>query len=137
MLTRLQAALAPAAALIGATLACAPLAAQQAAPSAATAAPTAAAISAPTSAASLFGSDGRTLDAARLDQQRGGASTQVFNDMELDGVVADNRAVDVVTGTNTISSGALSGASGLPLIVQNSGNNVLIQNATIVNVQLK
>lgn len=129
MLTRLQAALAPAAALIGATLACAPLAAQQAASSAATAAPTA--------AASLFGSDSRTLDAARLDQQRGGASTQVFNDMELDGVVADNRAVDVVTGTNTISSGALSGASGLPLIVQNSGNNVLIQNATIVNVQLK
>lgn len=129
MLTRLQAALGPAAALIGATLACAPLAAQQAAPSAATAAPTA--------AASVFGSDSRTLDAARLDQQRGGASTQVFNDMELDGVVADNRAVDVVTGTNTISSGALSGASGLPLIVQNSGNNVLIQNATIVNVQLK
>lgn len=129
MLTRLQAALAPAAALIGATLACAPLAAQQVAPSVATAAPTA--------AASLFGSDSRTLDAARLDQQRGGASTQVFNDMELDGVVADNRAVDVVTGTNTISSGALSGASGLPLIVQNSGNNVLIQNATIVNVQLK
>ena len=129
MLTRLQAAIAPAAALIGATLACAPLAAQQAASSAATAAPTA--------AASLFGSDSRTLDAARLDQQRGGASTQVFNDMELDGVVADNRAVDVVTGTNTISSGALSGASGLPLIVQNSGNNVLIQNATIVNVQLK
>ena len=129
MLTRLQAALAPAAALIGATLACAPLAAQQAASSPATAAPTA--------AASLFGSDSRTLDAARLDQQRGGASTQVFNDMELDGVVADNRAVDVVTGTNTISPGALSGASGLPLIVQNSGNNVLIQNATIVNVQLK
>ncbi len=133
MLTRLQAALAPAAALIGVTLACAPLAAQQAAPAAATAAPTAA----PTAAASLFGSDSRTLDAARLDQQRGGASTQVFNDMELDGVVADNRAVDVVTGNNAISSGALSGASGLPLIVQNSGNNVLIQNATIVNVQLK
>ena len=92
-------------------------------------------VAAPTAAARWFGS--ATLDAARLERQRGGASPQVFNDMQLDGVVADNRAVDVVTGSNAISTGALSGASGLPLIVQNSGNNVLIQNATIVNVQLK
>ena len=127
MLTRFQAVLQAAPVLIGATLACAPGAAQQAGPPALTV-PSA-------TTASLF--DSRTLDAARLDQQRGGASTQVFNDMQLDGVVADNRAIDVVTGHNTISSGALSGASGLPLIVQNSGNNVLIQNATIVNVQLK
>ncbi len=123
MTTRLQAALVP----LGVLLACAPPAAQ-AEPDEAPAP-----VAAP--AARLFG--GATLDAARLERQRGGASTHVFNDMQLDGVVADNRAVDVVTGGNAISTGALSGASGLPLIVQNSGNNVLIQNATIVNVQLR
>lgn len=121
MPTRFQAVLVP----LGALLACAPLVAQ-AEPDEEVA---------PTAAAALFGN--ATLGAARLAQQRGGTATQVVNDMQLDGVVADNRAVDVVTGSNAISTGALSGASGLPLIVQNSGNNVLIQNATIVNVQLK
>jgi hypothetical protein len=38
---------------------------------------------------------------------------------------------------NVISDGAFSGSVGLPMVIQNSGNNVLIQNATIVNVQLK
>jgi hypothetical protein len=75
------------------------------------------------------------LDTRSLAAKRGG--TQVFNEMQLRGVVTDNQAVDVVTGNNQISHGAFSGASGLPMVIQNSGNNVLIQNATIVNVQLK
>ena len=70
-----------------------------------------------------------------LATHRGGAQT--LNDMKLDGVVADNHAVNLATGSNTISDGAFTNAAGLPLVVQNSGNNVLIQNATIVNLQLK
>ena len=70
-----------------------------------------------------------------LAANRGG--TQTLNDMKLSGVVADNQAVNLATGSNTISEGAFANAAGLPLVVQNSGNNVLIQNATIVNVQLK
>lgn len=77
----------------------------------------------------------KPVTAAALDTQRGG--TQVLNDMKLSGVVADNQAINLVTGGNTISDGAFANASGMPLVVQNSGNNVLIQNATIVNVQLK
>jgi hypothetical protein len=43
----------------------------------------------------------------------------------------------VATGANTIAGGAFSGMSGLPLVVQNSGANVLIQNAVIVNVKME
>ena len=70
-----------------------------------------------------------------LSAKRGGE--RVFNDAELKGVVSNNVASNLSTGMNVISEGAFSGSSGLPLIVQNSGNNVLIQNSTIVNVQLK
>lgn len=75
------------------------------------------------------------LQAQRLSEARGGAD--VLNDMKLKGVVTDNQAVNVTTGSNLISDGALAGSAGMPMVIQNSGNNVLIQNATIVNVQLK
>ena len=70
-----------------------------------------------------------------LSSTRGG--TEVLNTMKLKGVVADNQAVNVATGSNAISDGALAGTAGLPMVIQNTGNNVLIQNATIVNVQMK
>ena len=77
----------------------------------------------------------KAVDAKVLARKRGGDG--VVNDMQLKGIVADNRAINVTTGNNFITDGAFAGTSGLPLIVQNSGNNVLIQNATIVNVQVK
>jgi hypothetical protein len=81
----------------------------------------------------FFGS--KRIDSASLAAQRGG--TQVLNDMKLRGVVADNQAINVTTGGNQISDGAFAGAAGIPMVIQNSGNNVLIQSATIVNVQVK
>lgn len=77
----------------------------------------------------------RPVDAQALGQQRGGAQTVSL--MKLQGVVADNHASELVTGQNSITDGAFSGAAGLPTVIQNSGNNVLIQNATIVNVQVQ
>ena len=50
---------------------------------------------------------------------------------------ASNSAVNVVTGANIVTEGSFSNASGLPMVIQNSGANVLIQNATIINVQFK
>lgn len=94
-----------------------------------------------TAAATPSGAQGLVLRGARpvalsvLAASRGG--TQVFNEMNLNGVVADNQAINLTTGGNTIAEGAFANASGLPMVVQNSGNNVLIQNATIVNVQVK
>lgn len=78
----------------------------------------------------------RPLAADRLDQLRGGTDT-VWNDMKLSGAVTGNTAINVATGINTITNGSFSNASGLPVAIQNSGANVLIQNATIINVQLQ
>lgn len=77
----------------------------------------------------------KPIDTGRLATSRGG--TDALNDMRLKGVVADNQASNLSTGNNAITDGAFSGASGMPMVIQNSGNNVLIQNATIVNVQVK
>lgn len=80
--------------------------------------------------------DAPAVAADQLGQMRGGADT-VSNDMSLSGTVANNTAVNVATGMNTISNGSFSNASGLPVAIQNSGANVLIQNATIINVQIQ
>ncbi len=82
---------------------------------------------------SPFGS--RPVAASALAARRGG--DRVYNDAQLRGVVADNQASNLTTGMNAISEGAFSGSSGISTVIQNSGNNVLIQNSTIVNVQLK
>lgn len=77
----------------------------------------------------------KPVDTKALTARRGKAD--VVNDMLLKGVVADNRASNLTTGNNVIADGSFTGMVGLPLVVQNSGNGVLIQNATIINVQVK
>jgi hypothetical protein len=79
---------------------------------------------------------GPAADLGKLEQSRGGAA-ETKNDMKLDGVVTGNSATNVVTGANTIDSGAFSNMSGIPVVIQHSGANVLIQSATIINVQFK
>jgi hypothetical protein len=78
---------------------------------------------------------GSVLDSGALDAYRAGAD--VKNGIRPDGLVAGNTASNVVTGMNSINEGAFTNASGLPIVIQNSGANVLIQNATIVNIQLQ
>ena len=53
------------------------------------------------------------------------------------GTVANNTATQVQTGSNAVSDGAFTNSAGLATVIQNSGNNVLIQNSIIVNVQMK
>ncbi|CAG2146233.1 hypothetical protein LMG31506_03358 [Cupriavidus yeoncheonensis] len=72
----------------------------------------------------------------KLDGVRGGAEL-VVNDMRLHGTVADNSTVNPISGNNIVSDGAFANAAGIPTAIQNSGNSVLIQNATIINVQFK
>ena len=72
---------------------------------------------------------------ATLEGYRGGSGL-VRNDMTLAGTTANNTAINVATGTNAISAGAFSNMSGMPLVIQNSGANVLIQNAVILNLQM-
>lgn len=72
----------------------------------------------------------------RLATLHAGADT-VSNEMRLNGAVTGNTTSNVVSGANSISNGAFSNASGLPVAIQNSGSNVLIQNATIINIQMQ
>ena len=76
---------------------------------------------------------GVAMTAEQLDAHRGGEA--VFNDMNLQGTVANNTARGVDTGSNVIAGGSFSNASGLPTVIQNTGANTLIQNATILNVR--
>ena len=69
----------------------------------------------------------------RLAAFRGG--TDVRNDARTIGDVAGNNASHVVTGMNVLQEGAFAHASGITTVVQNSGANVLIQNAMVVDVQ--
>jgi hypothetical protein len=86
------------------------------------------------SAVALPGFVARAADTATLASQRGG--TQVRNDMVLSGTTADNSASHVATGNNAINAGAFANMSGLPVVIQNSGANVLIQSAVILNLQM-
>ena len=77
----------------------------------------------------------KPVPVATLGDYRGG-SVLVHNDMTLDGTTASNTAINVATGANTISAGSFSNMSGMPLVIQNSGANVLIQNAVILHLQM-
>ena len=89
-----------------------------------------------TSLPSSVGGLGQPLSSEALDSARGGFEV-VKNDMLLSGSVADNTAAHVNSGRNFVGQGAFGNASGLPTVIQNSGSNVLIQNATIINVQFQ
>ena len=55
----------------------------------------------------------------------------------LNAKLFDNSATDNVTGNNTITGGAFAGANGLATVFQNSGNNVIMQSGTVLNLTLK
>jgi hypothetical protein len=78
---------------------------------------------------------GQSADLGTLEKLSGG--TDISNRITLHGDVSNNNTDHTVTGNNSIGSGAFSGSVGLPMVIQNSGNSVLIQNATIVSVQFQ
>lgn len=79
---------------------------------------------------------GTAVSTRKLNAERGKADT-VSYDTRLDGVVTGNSASNVATGSNSIDTGSFANMMGLPVVIQNSGANVLIQNSTIVNVQFR
>lgn len=80
---------------------------------------------------------GRVVRDDELAAQRGGQNDAQISEMRSNGSVRDTFVSNVSTGNNTITEGALVNASGIPIVVQNSGNNVVIQNSTILNLQLQ
>lgn len=82
----------------------------------------------------MFGS--AAVDSEKLAISRGGADLYL-NDIKSDGLVSNNQASNLTTGSNWITEGSFAGAAGFSTVVQNSGNNVLIQNPTIINLQVQ
>jgi ABC-type enterochelin transport system substrate-binding protein len=76
----------------------------------------------------------KTVPDRVMEVQRGRA---VLTIMDVDGNVQDNAAINNITGRNVITNGAFTNASGLSTTIQNSGNNVLIQNATILQLDVR
>lgn len=71
-----------------------------------------------------------------LDQERGG-SDGIASDTRVQGSVYGNAATNVSAGANVIQASSFANAAGIPVVIQNSGANVLIQNATVINLQFK
>lgn len=80
--------------------------------------------------------EGAPLPADLLEEQRGGADAHLSNIRAI-GSVDDVQVIDAMTGSNLVTEGALAGTAGVPMLIQNSGNGVLIQNAVIINVEVK
>ena len=76
---------------------------------------------------------GLLVDDKDLAQARGGSA---INENNSTATVAGNVASQVTTGSNTITDNAFANTSGIPIVIQNTGNNVLIQDSTILNLQL-
>ena len=111
------------------------LAQAQSAPAYASAAPVAAYRAVATARPDDIAGLGARVDSGVLAGLSGGAD--VSAKINLDGTVSNNHADHVISGSNAISAGSFQGASGVPMVIQNTGNNVLIQNATIINVQFR
>lgn len=93
----------------------------------------------PTAAAEPVADDafGPAVAGDALDSMRGGTDnkTIITNVSDVDGRVDGNTAINAITGGNLVDGGAFGNAAGLSTVIQNSGNNVLIQNSTVVSVQ--
>lgn len=57
-----------------------------------------------------------------------------INEVNLNADFNNNTAINSKTGANIVDNSAFSNTSGIATAILNSGNNVLIQNSTFVNV---
>ncbi|QHJ10545.1 hypothetical protein FX988_00759 [Paraglaciecola mesophila] len=72
-----------------------------------------------------------------LDQERGmGGVVDVTNNTHLEAILTDNYNANSITGNNSIDRGSFNDASGVFSIIQNTGNNVIIQESTIITVTI-
>jgi hypothetical protein len=78
-------------------------------------------------------------DAAASDrlERTTGKDDTIHTESVLGGTVGNNTAVNTVSGNNIIDSGSFANSQGLPVVIQNSGSNVLIQSATTINLRLQ
>ncbi|SEP15624.1 hypothetical protein [Aquisalimonas asiatica] len=76
------------------------------------------------------------LEAEEMDAHRG-MSSQYHAQLGLlsgQAVLTDNEIGTAYTGDNNVSHGAFSDVHGITSVIQNSGNHVIIQDSTVLNV---
>lgn len=86
----------------------------------------------------LFGSS--PVSDLRLDESRGtsGFNAEVLGVSILEASSSNNSlSGNITTGHNFISDNAFGNSQGVVSLIQNSGNNVIIQSSTIVNLTLQ
>ncbi|MBM7038442.1 carbon storage regulator [Vibrio ulleungensis] len=85
--------------------------------------------------------DVSVVSESNLQALRGGEHVvdinQTLANTELDGESVGNVAMGVSSGDNHIHAGAFGSSQGVTNVIQNSGHNVLIQNATVINLSLE
>ena len=86
----------------------------------------------PHNTASPFG--GAAISDEAMSQLRGGDSPVQISDQ--DATSAGNTCVVCVSGGNNVGLSSFAGATGVFTVIQNSGNNALLQNTTQVNVSI-
>jgi hypothetical protein len=86
----------------------------------------------------LLFSSSETVLSEELDQARGreGVDITTLSNMNVQATLSDNQAGNNVNGYNIIDHGSFTRASGITSVIQNTGNNVIIQDSTIVTVTI-
>ncbi len=76
------------------------------------------------------------LSEDELEARSGGQAIgfQVINDSVFNADISNNALNPGSTGDNAVNDSAFSDLSGFALIIQNSGNNVIIQNTTFIAI---
>lgn len=77
-----------------------------------------------------------TDELASARGREGGFDVTAINNANLQATLTGNAANNNTTGMNIIDHGAFKEASGMFSVIQNSGNNVIIQDVTNVNVTI-
>jgi hypothetical protein len=86
---------------------------------------------------------GETVTTEELDSITGRQNIEVdevdilMSEMEVDSNMGGNVLYSSSTGVNTVTNDAFSNASGISTVIQNSGNQVIINNALILNMKVE
>jgi len=81
---------------------------------------------------------GEVASMEELDNATGreGVDVTTLNNMNVRAFLGGNTATNNTSGFNMIDNGSFAGSGGMFSVIQNSGNNVLIQDSTIINVTI-
>jgi hypothetical protein len=77
------------------------------------------------------------LKESRLAGLSGMSGVVVVNQQDLSARMSNTSASNLTTGSNIITDGSFANSNGLPIVIQNSGNGVIIQNSTILNLNVR